>query len=78
MPDSAWRQLSDSLRLSDREMQIVRLIFEDQKEESVALELGISPHTVNTYVQRLYGKLCVRSRVQLVLRVIGEYLAGVQ
>jgi DNA-binding NarL/FixJ family response regulator len=55
-------------------MQIVQGVFEDRKEESIAYELGISPHTVNTYFQRLYAKLRVSSRPQLILRVIAEYL----
>jgi DNA-binding CsgD family transcriptional regulator len=75
LPESAWPYLSNTLRLSPREMQIVQGVFEDQKEESIAYELGISPHTVNTYFQRLYTKLHVSSRPQLILRVIAEYLA---
>jgi DNA-binding CsgD family transcriptional regulator len=75
LPATAWPHLSDTLRLSPREMQIVQGVFEDQKEESIAYELGISPHTVNTYFQRLYTKLHVSSRPQLILRVIAEYLA---
>ena len=75
LPASAWPYLSNTLRLSPREIQIVQGVFEDQKEESIAYELGISPHTVNTYFQRLYTKLHVSSRPQLILRVIAEYLA---
>ena len=73
-PLSVWPQLGMALRLSPREMQIVQGVFEDRKEESIAHELGISPHTVNTYFQRLYAKLRVSSRPQLILRVMAEYL----
>ena len=73
-PLSAWPPLGMALRLSPREMQIVQGVFEDRKEESIAYELGISPHTVNTYFQRLYAKLRVSSRPQLILRVMAEYL----
>ena len=73
-PLSAWPRLGMALRLSPREMQIVQGVFEDRKEESIAYELGISPHTVNTYFQRLYAKLRVSSRPQLILRVVAEYL----
>jgi len=77
LPDSAWLDLGSVLRLSPRELQIVRGVFEDRKEETIAFDLGISPHTVNTYFQRLYSKLGVSSRPQLILRVMAEYLAGV-
>jgi DNA-binding CsgD family transcriptional regulator len=73
-PSSAWPRLGMALRLSPREMQIVQGVFEDRKEESIAYELGISPHTVNTYFQRLYTKLRVSSRPQLMVRVMAEYL----
>jgi DNA-binding CsgD family transcriptional regulator len=72
-----WSRLGDSLKLSDRELQIVQGIFEDQKQESIAFDLGISPHSVNTYIQRIYGKLRIGSRPQLILRVMSEYLAFV-
>jgi DNA-binding CsgD family transcriptional regulator len=73
-PLSAWPRLGMALRLSPREVQIVQGVFEDRKEESIAYELGISPHTVNTYFQRLYAKLRVSSRAQLIVRVMAEYL----
>ena len=73
-PLSAWPRLGMALRLSPREVQIVQGVFEDRKEENIAYELGISPHTVNTYFQRLYAKLRVSSRAQLIVRVMAEYL----
>ncbi len=72
-----WTQLRDTLKLSDRELQIVQGIFEDQKQETIAYALGISPHSVNTYIQRIYTKLHIGSRPQLILRVMSEYLASV-
>jgi DNA-binding CsgD family transcriptional regulator len=73
-PLSVWPHLGMALRLSRREVQVVQGVFEDRKEESIAHELGISPHTVNTYFQRLYAKLRVSSRPQLIVRVMAEYL----
>src|SRR5580693_2173467 len=75
LPCDMWNRLRDSLKLSDRELQIVQGIFEDQKQESIAYNLGISPHSVNTYIQRIYSKLRIGSRPQLILRVMSEYLA---
>jgi DNA-binding CsgD family transcriptional regulator len=75
VPVESWSRLRDALRLSDRELQIVQGIFEDQKQESIAFALGISPHSVNTYMQRIYAKLRIGSRPQLIVRVMSEYLA---
>lgn len=69
-----WIAIQRSLKLSDREGQIMQLVFDDQKESSMASGLGISRHTVNTYLQRLYQKLDVSSRVQLIVRVVAEYM----
>jgi DNA-binding NarL/FixJ family response regulator len=75
LPSSAWEHLSETLRLSPREMQVVRAVFDDWKEESIARELGISRHTVNTYFRRLYSKLRVSSRPQLIVRIVAQYMA---
>ncbi len=75
LPGDVWSRLRESLRLSDRELQIVKGIFEDEKQESIAFALGISPHSVNTYIQRIYAKLGIGSRPQLIIRVMSEYLA---
>jgi DNA-binding CsgD family transcriptional regulator len=72
--EAEWPRLQTALRLSERELQIVRQVLEDRKEESIAYELGISPHTVNTYLQRLYAKLRVASRAQLIVRVLSEHI----
>jgi DNA-binding CsgD family transcriptional regulator len=75
LPPIAWTLLQSSLRLTRRELQIVHGIFDDQTETSIAAQLGISHHTVNTYLQRLYRKLSACSRPQLILRIVAEYLA---
>jgi DNA-binding CsgD family transcriptional regulator len=72
--NETWRLLTRSLRLSRREFQIVLAMFDDQKESAMASDLGISPHTVHTHIDRLYRKLSVSSRVALVRRILVEYL----
>lgn len=73
--DSDWRRIAASLSLSPRELQTIQGIFEDKKEAAIARQLGISPHTVHTYLERIYHKLAVNSRVQVVVRVVAEYLS---
>ncbi|HEY7322383.1 MAG TPA: helix-turn-helix transcriptional regulator [Candidatus Binatia bacterium] len=71
----AWKTIAKSLRISDRELQIIQGIFDDRKELAIADELKISMHTVHTHLERLYRKLGVSSRVALVLYVLSEYLS---
>ena len=70
-----WVRIAESLRFSGRETQIVKGIFDDDTEQGIGQRFGMSPHTVHTHLQRLYRKLGVSSRTQLILRVVGEYMA---
>ena len=72
--EQAWGELGASLQLSRRELQTVRGIFDDRKESAIASELGISAHTVHTHMERLRHKLGVVDRVELVLRIVNEFL----
>ena len=65
-----WRAVARSLGLSTRERQIAQRIFDDRKECVIADELGISPHTVHTHLERLYHKVGVGSRCELVVRFV--------
>lgn len=72
--DNAWEAIAATLRLSQRESQIVRGVFNDKTEFAIAADLGISPHTVHTHFERLHRKLAIHDRTQMVLRVIQTYL----
>jgi DNA-binding NarL/FixJ family response regulator len=71
----AWGEVAHSLKLSTRELQIVRGIFDDCTEFAIADDLGVSPHTVHTHCGRLYKKLAVTDRAMLMLRIIAEFIA---
>jgi DNA-binding NarL/FixJ family response regulator len=71
-----WKAIAKSLRISDRELQIVQGIFDDRKEYAIAHELKISVHTVHTHLERLYRKLGVSSRLGLVLCIVSVYFSS--
>jgi DNA-binding NarL/FixJ family response regulator len=70
-----WRTLAAALGLSPRECGIVRAVFDGASEKDAARDLGLSPHTVHTYVWRIYRKLQVQSREELLVRVFAEFRA---
>src|SRR6185312_12549580 len=72
---SEWRLLSSGLGLSPRECGIVRFVFDGDSEKRIAERLGLSPHTVHTYLWRIYRKLQVQSREELLVRVFAEFRA---
>lgn len=74
IPDAVWESLGSHLRLAPREIQVIQGVFDDRKEIAIADELGISQHTVHTYLERVYRKLSVGSRVGLVVRVMAEIM----
>lgn len=60
--------------LGQREQQVLELVVNGLSQKEIAGELRIAVSTVNTYVQRIYEKLHVRSRRGLIAR----YKAPVQ
>jgi DNA-binding NarL/FixJ family response regulator len=70
----AWEEVARSLNLSGRQLQIVRGIFDDEKDFAIAHRLGISLSTVHTHIERLHHKLAITDRPQLLLRVMQEFL----
>ena len=76
--EETWHDLARALGLSGRESEILKAIFDDQKESCIATNLGISTHTVHSHLARLYRKLRVSSRVTLIVRVLVEYVSNGQ
>ncbi len=63
------------LGLSPRKLQLLRLVFDDMKEYTIAAELHLSQGTVHDYMKNLRAQLKVEDRTQLVLRVLAEFVA---
>jgi DNA-binding NarL/FixJ family response regulator len=69
--------------LTPREEQVVALVAEGLSNRDTARELKLSEHTVKKYLFRIFDKLGISSRVELVLyavnhgdRLQAEWLAG--
>ena len=58
--------------LSDRERQVLDLLSHGHPEKQIAERLKISPHTVHTYIRRIYEKLHVHSHAQAVAKYAGQ------
>jgi two-component system, NarL family, nitrate/nitrite response regulator NarL len=53
--------------LTKRETEVVKLVVDGHKNRDVAEKLGLTEHTVSNYLFRIYEKLGISSRVELVL-----------
>lgn len=52
--------------LTDRETEVLQLLAQGLANKQIALQLGISPHTVKFHVSSLYTKLGVTNRIEAV------------
>jgi DNA-binding NarL/FixJ family response regulator len=71
------------LLLTPREEQVVALVADGLSNRNTARELNLSEHTVKKYLFRIFDKLGISSRVELVLYAVNhshprqaEWLAG--
>jgi DNA-binding NarL/FixJ family response regulator len=53
--------------LTPREREVSRLVEEGKKNREIAETIGVTEHTVSNYLYRIFEKLEVSSRVQLIL-----------
>jgi DNA-binding NarL/FixJ family response regulator len=58
--------------LAMRESQVASLVAEGLPNKQIATQLGISEHTVSNHLFRIYNKLGLSSRVELVLYVMKQ------
>ncbi len=69
-----WRSVMRSLDLTDRQLEVVRCLFDGLDEPSIAEKLDVSAHTIHAHLNRLYRKICVKSRCEVIVRVFLAYV----
>ena len=62
-------------QLSDREMQVLRLIASGQDNAQIAAELHISPKTVKNHISNILMKLQIENRIQAAVFAVRSGLA---
>ncbi len=65
-------------QLSDRELQIIKMVFDAQKVPIIANKLCLSAKTVNGYRYRVFKKLGISTDVELALLAIRHGMLDVQ
>lgn len=69
-----WPRVGSALRLSRREFELVRHIFDGKKLAAIAKEMKLALGTVKTYSQRIHRKLDVSDQRELALAVMNAHL----
>jgi len=75
LTEKQWASIARTLDITPRERQVIQGLFNGYTESVIADGLGISTHTVHTHLDRIYRKLQVSCRCDLVVRVFAEYVA---
>jgi len=64
-PPRAGAPAGGAGELTEREVDVVRLVAEHRSNKEIAAALGISPRTVSTHLSNVFVKLGVDSRSEL-------------
>jgi DNA-binding NarL/FixJ family response regulator len=59
-------------RLSERELDVVRLVVDGRSNDEIAARLGIGPKTVESHLRRLFERFDLASRTELATRALRE------
>ena len=60
------------VRLSERELDVVRLVVDGRSNDEIASRLGIGSKTVESHLRRLFERLDIASRTELATRALRE------
>jgi two-component system nitrate/nitrite response regulator NarL len=61
--------------LTLRENEVVNFVAEGLRNNEISKKMSVSPHTVKNYLYRIYDKLGVSSRAELLANLLGPRLA---
>lgn len=64
----------EGLKLTSREMEVLRHVVDGKTNQNIAAELGISEKTIEKYMEAIFAKLGVASRVEAAVYAVREGL----
>jgi DNA-binding NarL/FixJ family response regulator len=67
---SGGATLAEPERLSERELEVLRLAATGRTNRAIGLDLGISERTVHSHLMNIFAKLGVNTRTEAALKAI--------
>ena len=67
-------QPATNVDLSPRERELLKFLVDGLTNKEIAVEMDVSPHTVDSYARTVFSKLKVRSRAAAVARALKDRL----
>ncbi|HEX9618001.1 MAG TPA: response regulator transcription factor [Anaerolineales bacterium] len=73
---TVWMQMDSTkdTELTEREVEVLRLVVAGKTNQEIGFALGISPRTVEKHVDSLYTKMGVNSRVEAAVSAVRDKL----
>lgn len=75
LPSDCWSRAAAALRLTTKDVEVLQALFRGDNEKEAAARLGVARRTFHGRLERLHVRLGVRSRVELLLRILLVALA---
>jgi DNA-binding NarL/FixJ family response regulator len=69
IPAELWPQVVESLALSPQQAKLVALLLTGMRNKEIAAAMNLAEPTLKTYLNRIFRRLGVRDRIQLVVYV---------
>ena len=67
-----WKWIKKRYRITNREIEIAKLICQGLNNEQIAVNLNIKQGTVKTHVRNIYRKLWVNNKISMLLKFLTE------
>ncbi len=72
-----WAKTISILCLSPQQARIVELLLLGMRDKQIAAQMGLKVPTVRTYLDRIFKRVGVQDRVELILRVFSIALSAI-
>lgn len=69
LPPDKWEALCATLKFSPQQKRIVELILQNRCDKQIAAAMRLRHPTVRTYISRIFGRMGVGDRLELVLKL---------
>ncbi|MFC0820365.1 two-component system response regulator NarL [Moraxella marmotae] len=66
-------QTDNSYELTEREIQVAKMIAQGMSNKMIGNKLGIAESTVKVHVKHILGKIGLRTRVEIAVWAVGQY-----
>ena len=70
--EGQWRHIQKRYRLTEREVEVAKLICQGFGNEDIAKNLNIAYGTVKTHIRNIYRKTGVHNKIAMLLKFILE------